>query len=120
MLNLAGLATAAALALFFPGVGLLEQRRRRIERRKAHQAEQLKQLMIEEEKRMARRQDHICAIDLGRQEAEAWRTTGTARHHEHQGNQYSSQYPIIYAECVLCGQPLYIGLALREEVSKWE
>jgi hypothetical protein len=98
--NLAGLATASSLALFFPGVGLLEIRRNRIERRKAHHAEQLKQLMIEEEKRAARMQDHVCKIDL-----DLSRTSVENGH--------------VYAECVICSQPLYIGLALREEVEKW-
>ena len=99
-LNLAGLATASALALFFPTIGLFGRRRRRIHERQAHRDEQLKQLMIEEEKRMARLQDHVCKIDLD--------LSPTSVKDGH-----------VYAECVICHHPLYIGLALREEATQW-
>jgi hypothetical protein len=97
--NLAGLATIAALALFFPGCGLFGLRRQRIEARKAHRNEQLKQLMIEEEKRMERVSDHACRLDLN-----TCQTSVTDQGH-------------VYGSCEICGQPIYIGLASLYE---WE
>jgi hypothetical protein len=46
-LNLAGLATVAMLVLFFPAVGLMAHRRRRIEARKLHEDAQLRKLIRE-------------------------------------------------------------------------
>lgn len=98
-INLAGLATIAALALFFPGCGLFGLRRQRIEARKKHRASQLKQLIIEEEKRMARIADHACRVDII-----TCQTSVTDDGH-------------VYGTCEICGHAIYIGLA---SVYTWE
>lgn len=53
-LNLAGLATIAALALFFPGIGLIEHRRRAVASRQSAQVQkrQLERLVLEEASRI--------------------------------------------------------------------